>query len=59
MAKKKDDKPALTISRNCMVCGKVFALGHPNSPHLMCEKCERLLAEMISERINERHDNSK
>ena len=48
MARKNDKiEPKVRISRVCHVCGKVFALSHPNDPRLMCEECQSALGEMI------------
>lgn len=50
---KKLDEPKVRISRKCFVCGENFILSHPSAPNRMCEKCEKILAEMIKERRGE------
>ena len=52
MAIKKDDriKPAVTISRICYICGKMFALPHPSDSWRICDECGAELKEIILER---------
>ena len=49
-------EPAVRISRKCFACGELFILSHPNSPKLLCEKCEAVLSDMIMERRNEQQE---
>lgn len=49
-------EPAVKISRKCLACNGLFTLSHPNSPKLLCEKCEAVLRDMIMERQNEQQD---
>lgn len=49
-------EPAVQISRKCFACGESFTLSHPNSPRLLCEKCETALGDMIMEYRNEQQE---
>lgn len=47
---KKSDIPRVTIGRRCPLCGKVYALVHPNEIRPYCDECTGILKEIVNER---------